>query len=109
MLVFYYFKGLQASLEKGAEDAGFATGEQLKKGLRSIFSGRQAVQKKDAEAAIADTQVALQAKPEAAAADARDAARMRLVDALVANGLSGDRALTLTRTVQEESSGLTDN
>jgi hypothetical protein len=105
VLMVRYLRGLTNSLEKGAEEAGEWTGEQIKKSLASLFGGRPDTTKKDAGEAVDNAAVAIRRSPDAVSA-ARDAARMRLIDALVANGLPADRALALVSEVQKHSDEL---
>ena len=52
--VVHYLDGLTRSLTKGAEDAGEATGERIKKSLRRFFSGHSDVTRDEAVEAVAD-------------------------------------------------------
>jgi hypothetical protein len=105
LLVVHYLDGLTRSLTKGAEDAGEATGERIKRSLRKLFSGHSDVTRDEAVKAVADASGAVREMPERVSV-ARDAARMRLMDALVENGLPVDRAFALLSQVQEETDTL---
>lgn len=105
LLVVHYLDGLSRSLKKGAEEAGEATGERIKKSLRGLFSGHSDVSRDEAVRAVADASAAARETP-ARMSIARDAARVRLMDALVENGLPAERAFVLLSRVQQETDTL---
>src|SRR5215210_9012096 len=96
MLAGTYLQAVVGSLKQEAEALGDRTGERIKEGLAALFRGEE----------LADDLPTLServAAADPAAVDyAADAARMRLIDALVENGLPAERALKLAATVQRE-------
>jgi hypothetical protein len=101
MLAGSYMQGLLGSFRKDAEALGDRTGQGIKTALVRIFRGEQDLETVDLEGLSTEVAAAI-AADRAAAAEAADAARMHLVDALVENGLPADRALRLAATVQRE-------
>jgi hypothetical protein len=99
-----YLKGLLGSFHKDAEALGEQTGRRIRDALIGIFRGDEDSVRDQLGPLAAETATALQADP-SRATEAADAARMRLVDALVENGLPAERALRLAATVQEEALG----
>ena len=99
MLAGTYLEALVGSFNEEAESLGQRTGERIKVRLAALFRGEET----DVDLLALSEEVA--ANP-AAAAQAADAARMRLVDALVENGLPAERALKLAATVQREALSL---
>jgi hypothetical protein len=105
LLLARYLQGFTGSLGKSAEAAGEATGERIKKSLKALFAGHSDVTQAEVVAAVTDASAAVRSTPDGVAA-ARDAARMRLVDALVDNGLPPDRAYALASRVREQTDAL---
>jgi hypothetical protein len=101
MLAGSYMQGLLGSFRKDAEALGNRTGQGLKAALVRIFRGEQNPEAIDLEGLSTEV-AAVIAADRVAAAEAADAARMHLVDALIENGLPADRALRLAATVQRE-------
>ena len=101
MLAASYLRGLLGSFSQDAESLGERTGEQIKAALVRIFRGERDQSAAELEGLSTEVMAAMAQDP-ASTMQAADAARMRLVDALVKNGLPPDRALRLAAAVQRE-------
>jgi hypothetical protein len=103
VLVADYMQGFLGSFRTAAESAGERSGQWLKTALIGVFRGQLEPEPDGAELEELSSEVAdALARDPSAASQAADAARMHLIDALVASGLPADRALRLAADVQKE-------
>jgi hypothetical protein len=101
VLVADYMQGFLGSFRTAAESAGERSGQWLKTALIGVFRGEREPDGAELEELSSEVADALARDP-SAASQAADAARMHLIDALVASGLPADRALRLAADVQKE-------